>query len=132
MSARKPDIFGMGLSFPPRVDADGRLAWSSGEDNVRELIRVILLTEPGERIMREEFGCGLRQYLFEPNTVATREQIRERIARAIGRFEPRVSVVEVTVEPDDADPRLVAVNILYRLAATQSLERMGMSLQLEG
>src|SRR5437868_5805577 len=50
---------GQGLSFPPRVGADGRLAWSAGEENVREAIRVILMTELTERLMSEEFGCGL-------------------------------------------------------------------------
>jgi phage baseplate assembly protein W len=128
----KTNLFGQGLSFPPRVGADGRLAWSAGEENVRESIRIILLTEPGERLMREEFGCGLRQYLFEPNTVATRHLIRERIINAIGRWEPRVAVDDVTVEPDDSNPRLVAVNILFRLVATQALESLGMTLQLEG
>ena len=75
MAGLTPDPLGQGLSFPPRVGADGRLAWSVGEDNVRESIRVILMTEVGERLMREEFGCGLRQYLFEPNNVATRQRI---------------------------------------------------------
>jgi len=132
MKTQKPNLFGQGLSFPPRVDADGRLAWSAGEDNVRESIRIILLTEPGERLMREEFGCGLRRYLFEPNTVVTRQLIRERIISAIGRWEPRVAVDDVTVEPDDSNPRLVAVNIFFRLVATQALGRLGMTLQLEG
>jgi uncharacterized protein len=132
MVTRARDLFGQGLGFPPRVGADGRLVWSGGEDNVRESIRVILLTEPGERLMREEFGCGLRGYLFEPNTVTTRQLIGERITQAIGRWEPRVAVQEVRVDPDDDDPRVVAVSIVFQLVATQAIERIGMSLQLEG
>ena len=53
MATRTRDLFGQGLGFPPRIGADGRLVWSSGEDNVRESIQIILLTEPGERLMRE-------------------------------------------------------------------------------
>jgi phage baseplate assembly protein W len=132
MVTRARDLFGQGLGFPPRVGADGRLVWSAGEDNVRESIRIILLTEPGERIMRAEFGCGLRRYLFEPNTVTTRQLIGERITQAIGRWEPRVAVQEVTVEPDEDDPRVVAVTIVFRLVATQAVGRLGLSLQLEG
>lgn len=78
MTALKPDRYGQGLSFPPRIGADGRLAWSSGEENVRESIRVILLTDPGDRLLRPGFGCGLRRFLFEPNTPTTRALIRER------------------------------------------------------
>jgi phage baseplate assembly protein W len=129
---RRPNLFGQGLSFAPRVGADGRLAWSEGEDNVRESIRIILLTEPGERLMRQEFGCGLRRFLFEPNTVTTRQLIRERIIKAIVRWEPRVTVDEVTVETDAGNPRLVAINVFFRLIATQALGRIGMTLQLEG
>jgi len=129
---RRQNIFGQGLSFPPRVGADGRLAWSEGEENVRESIRVILLTEPAERLMREEFGCGLRRFLFEPNTVTTRTLIREAVENAIRAREPRVRVEGVTVEADDADPRLVAVEIHFRLVATQAVASLGVTLQLEG
>jgi phage baseplate assembly protein W len=129
---RRQNIFGQGLSFPPRVGADGRLAWSEGEENVRESIRVILLTEPGERLMRDEFGCGLRRFLFEPNTVTTRTLIREAVTNAIKAREPRVAVEEVTVESDAAEPRLVAVEIRFRLVATQAIGRVGLTLQLEG
>ena len=132
MAANQPNLFGQGLSFPPRVDGNGRLSWSTGDDNVRESLRLILLTEPGERLMREEFGCGLRQYLFEPNTVRTRQLIRESIIRAIGRWEPRVAVDDVRVEADASDARLVAITILFRLVATQALGSLGMNLLLEG
>ena len=57
------------MSFPPRVGPDGRVAWSEGEVNVREAIRIILMTEPRERLRLPEFGGGLSRFLFEPNTV---------------------------------------------------------------
>lgn len=132
MSTRSVDLFGQGPGFPPRVDANGRLAWSRGEDNVRESIRIILLTEPGERILREEFGCGLRRYLFEPNTVTTRQLIRDRIVQAIGRWEPRVTLQDVMVEADASDATMVNITILFRLVVTQAVGRMGITLQLEG
>ena len=125
-------LFGQGLAFPPRVGPDGRLAWSEGEENVRQSIRVLLLTEPGERLMREDYGCGLRQFLFEPNTAATRQMISERIGQAIEQWEPRVLLEDVEVEADSEDERVVHVTILFRLVATQSVEQLGMSLQLEG
>lgn len=128
---RRRSLFGEGLGFPPRVDADGRLAWSTGEDNVRESLRLILLTEPGERLMREDFGCGLRQFLFEPNTVTTRELIRQRITQAIGRWEPRVTVEHVSIEPGADDPRAITVTVLFRLVATQAQGRLGLTLRLE-
>jgi len=129
---RRRNIFGQGLSFPPRVGADGRLAWSEGEENVRESIRVILTTEPSERLMREEFGCGLRRFLFEPNTLTTRTLIREQVIDTLKRWEPRVEVDEVQVEPDAEDARLIGIQIHFRLVATQTPGRLGLTLELEG
>ena len=82
--------------------------------------------------MREEFGCGLRRFLFEPNTVRTRELIRERVARAITLWEPRVVVEDVSVNADDTDDRLIAISIRFRLIATQALGQIGLTVQLEG
>ena len=125
-------LFGRGISFPPRVGPDGRVTWSEGEQNVRESIRVILMTEPGERIMLPQFGGGLGRYLFEPNTVATRHQIQQQIERVLRRWEPRISVEEVTVEADPADPQAALVTIHYRLVATQAREQTSFSLALTG
>jgi uncharacterized protein len=132
MNGSAPNPLGQGLSFPPRVGPDGRLALSVGEDNVRDLIRVILMTEPGERLMRENFGCGLRQYLFEPNTVTTRQRIQTSIEQAIARWEPRVSVDDVSVDPDSTDPRRVNINVQFRLVATQGAASVSFTLQLQG
>ncbi len=130
--ARPASLFGQGPAFPPRIDADGRLAWSYGEDNVRQSIRILLLTEPGERLMREEFGCGLRRFLFEPNTVATRHLIREQVVQSIQRWEPRVVVEDVSVEADPEEPRLAHIHIVFHLVATRSQGSLNLTLQFEG
>src|SRR5215469_11972810 len=64
-------LFGRGISFPPRVGPDGRIVWSEGTVNVRESIQVILLTNLRERVRLPEFGGGLSTFLFEPNNPTT-------------------------------------------------------------
>ncbi len=123
-------LYGRGISFPPRVGPDGRLAWSSGEDNIRESIQVILLTEPGERIMRADFGAGLEEFLFEPNTVTTRHLIQDRILKALARWEPRIRVMAVTVDPVQDDPQAALATITYQLVSTQAVERVSLNLTL--
>src|SRR5215210_7574347 len=108
-------ILGRGISFPPRVGSDGRISWSAGEDNIRDAIRVILGTDRNERLRLPDFGAGLGHYLFEPNTVATRHQIQERIVRALAAWEPRISVESVDVDPDPADAEGAVATITYRL-----------------
>ena len=123
-------IFGRGLGFPPRVGGDGRIAWSTGESNVRENLRVLLLTEPGERMRLPGYGAGLRRFLFEPNTPATRQAIRAAIEGAITRWEPRVSLQAVEVDAAADDARAAIATITFRLVATQALERVTLAVTL--
>jgi uncharacterized protein len=125
-------ILGRGIAFPPNVGADGRVAFSEGAENIREAIRIILMTELGERIRLPTFGAGLGRFLFEPNTTTTREQVKDRIAKALGAWEPRVRVQAVDVGPDPADPEGAIATITYALVATQASERVAVSVQLSG
>ena len=130
MATDEGRLFGRGLSFPPRIGPDGRMAWSEGAQNIRESIRVILLTEPQERLMLPELGAGLRQFLFRPNTVATHRLIQERIGDALRRWEPRIDVEAVQIERDPADDEAAIVTIQYRLVATRAREQVSLSLKL--
>jgi len=125
-------LFGRGMAFPPRVGEDGRMAWSLGADNIRENIRVILLTEPAERLMLPAFGGGLKRFLFQPNTAATQRLIQEAVVQALGRWEPRIRVATVNVDADPDDARAVLVAIHYRLVATGTSEQIRLRVLLSG
>lgn len=125
-------LFGRGLAFPPHVGSDGRVAWSEGEQNVREAIQIILLTELNERLMLPEFGGSLGQFLFEPNNVTTRHLIQDRIGKALELWEPRLIVESVEVDEDPAEREAAVAVITYRLVATQSRERVSLNVKLAG
>jgi phage baseplate assembly protein W len=59
----------MNLDFPYRIDGRGRTADTGGADHVRDLIVQLLFTNPGERVNRPDFGSGLLQLVFAPNSV---------------------------------------------------------------
>ena len=123
-------IYGRGVSFPFRVGPDGRIAWSEGEQNIREAIQIILMTELRERTMLPEFGAGLRSILFEPNTPATRARIQALITEGLAQWEPRITVDAVTVDADPADPRSAIATIDYTLVATQTQQRVSLAVAL--
>lgn len=125
-------IFGRSVAFPPRVGPDGRVAFSEGETNVRESIRLILTTEPGERVMRPDFGGGLGRFLFEPNTPATHQAIRVQIQKSLARWEPRVVVESVQFDVTADDPGAAVVTLTYRLVATQARERVSLNVAFAG
>lgn len=125
-------LFGRGMAFPPRVGPDGHVVWSEGETNVRESIRIILLTEERERLRLPEFGGGLARFLFEPNTATTHQLIRDRIQRALAEWEARIRVESVSVDPAPGDPEAAVATITYRLVASQTRERVSLSVALGG
>ena len=124
------DLYGTGLSFPPRVGPDGSMVWSTGEVNVRECICTILRTSPGERVEMPTFGCGLNRFLFEPNTVATLGLIQQEVIQSLAQWEPRVAINDVTAAVNATDQRAVDVTVTYTLIATGSQERLTMTVGL--
>ena len=126
------DVLGRGISFPPRLGTDGRVTWSEGETNIREAVRIVLMTAPGERLRRAAFGAGLDTFLFEPNTTMTRRQLEDRITRALTAWEPRITLESVDVEEDPADPRAALATVTFRIVATQAIERVSASISLAG
>lgn len=106
-------FLGRGWTFPVVPDnRAGGLDYLGGPEKVRQSIEIILDTEPGERIMRPTFGCGLRRYLMKPNTTATHALIQREVGEALRAWEPRIEVKGVTVTPGD-DPALVLIEISY-------------------
>lgn len=58
----------MDIAFPFHLDSRGRTATADLDEHVRHLIEQVLFTQPGERVNRPTFGCGLQQLLFAPNS----------------------------------------------------------------
>lgn len=124
-------IYGRGFRFPFGLDA-GRVAWSEGEDNVQECLQHLLLTELGERLHLPDFGGGLAAFLYEPNAVATRTRIADRVREAVRQGERRVRVRAVEVVPDPTDPAAVIVTLSYDLVATQVPGTLQLGVRLQG
>jgi phage baseplate assembly protein W len=120
MSAPAPDFLGRGWSFPPRADADGRVELVAAAQDIREAIRVILDTEPGERMMRPDFGCGLRGLLFEPIGSGTLALIEHHVEQALITWEPRIDLQSVTATAADRAQGRVDVEIGYRVRSTNT------------
>jgi phage baseplate assembly protein W len=107
------DKLGRGLRFP-LVTGSG-FGWVEGPQAVEQSIRAILLTEPGERIARPTFGAGLRRFLFEPNGLELRTRIRETVAAALARDEPRIRLEEVSVTTDTLKPEVLHIAVRFRI-----------------
>lgn len=112
-------FLGRGFAFPPTTGADGALQMARYEEDVRQAIRIILDTEPGERAMRPDFGTGLRALAFEPLNAATLALARHRVEQALVSWEPRIDQVSVTATSDRARGA-IQLDVAYRIRSTNT------------
>jgi phage baseplate assembly protein W len=112
---------GRGWAFPIRIDRSGGIAMSEGQQDVEEAIRIILATRIGERVMRNQFGSDVPNILFEPATAGTAGRLTAAVQTALARWEPRIDLLQVLVEPDPNAPTHFIASLSYRLRENNSI-----------
>ena len=112
-------FLGVGWAFPTAPDPNGEMAMTAYEEDVRQAVRIILGTSRGERVMRPDFGAGLRDLVFSPINTTTMALVRQRVEQALVEWEPRIDTVTVQVT---AEPPLgkLRIDINYRLRSTNT------------
>lgn len=122
------------LSWPllPVPDAHGDLAFPSLEQSIGQMIRVILLTRPGEQLRHPEFGAGLTRYLDEPNTIETRRAIHATVIESLTRWEPRMLVEDVEVSEVPDQPTVIRISIKYQVRRTGQHQQQSLAMKLGG
>ena len=113
-------FLGIGWAFPPCLEADGAIELVAYEEDIRQSVRIILGTNPGERVMRPDFGAGLNAFLFEPISFSLMQRVKQRVQEALIDWEPRIDVEKVTVSNDRSEPGKLIINIEYRIRATNA------------
>jgi hypothetical protein len=107
----------MQIDFPYRIARDGRTALTEAEDHIRDMIEQVLFTNPGERVNRPTFGCGLLQMVFGPNSpelaTATQFLVKSALQQWLGEL---IQVDQVDVQSQDSTLR---VKVVYTVRATQ-------------
>jgi phage baseplate assembly protein W len=118
-----------GFSFPFRIDDQGGVASSDGEEKIRENLIHILLTGVGERVMNRDYGGGLRQLVHDPNNDALWAIIQHQIGKAVTRLEPRALLQSLSLS-GQADT--LTVTITYVLRQTRQPRTLSVPIGLGG
>ncbi|HUJ10354.1 MAG TPA: GPW/gp25 family protein [Verrucomicrobiae bacterium] len=119
MNATNKSFLGTGWAFPISVNSAGEIATVSLEEDIRQSVRIILGTAPGERVMRPDFGAGLGKLVFEPINNTTISLAQHYVEQALVTWEPRIDTVTVAVTPDTPNGRLT-IDIRYRVRTTNT------------
>ena len=113
------------------VPEDGKLAFPALDQSVRDAIRIVLTTRPGEQLMRPRFGAGLQNFLDEGNTVAVRRQIQTVILESLQNYETRIAIDRIKFAIKHADQfgkpcdamREAGMQLLDALQRLEALDR---------
>lgn len=86
-----------GVPYPVKKTPKGFLYTQSGTNQIKSDMLVLLLTNPGERVMNPTFGTPLRKLIFEPNDAGLQKVAKNMIINSIKKWEPRVAIQNITV-----------------------------------
>jgi phage baseplate assembly protein W len=107
------------LAFPYRIDGRGRTAEAASDDaHLRDLIEQLLFTMPGERVNRPDFGCGLMQLVFAPNSLELAATVQALVHGALQQWLGYLlRIDEVAAEARDST---LTVTVAYTVLRTQA------------
>lgn len=105
----------MQIDYPFHIDGRGRTAGTDQDDHIRDLIEQVLFTSPGERVNRPDFGSGLMQLVFAPNSdelaTATQFMVQGALQQWLGDL---IQVEAVQVESEEATLRVTVQYVIRR------------------
>jgi phage baseplate assembly protein W len=104
------------IDYPFHFDSRGRTASTSEADHIRDMIEQLLMTEPGERVNRPDFGCGLRQLVFAPNSPELAAALQFAIGGALERW--LSDVIEVRFLEVTAVASTLTIDLKYAIRRT--------------
>ena len=109
------------VAFPFTVDGRGRTAASGYDDHVRDMIELLLFTSPGQRVMRPDFGCGLGDLVFEPNSPEIAASLQSTVQASLQRWLGDViDVVSVEVTSEDSTLRVFVAYVVRATGARRA------------
>jgi uncharacterized protein len=113
-------FLGRGWPFPILPDVTGSLGFVEGDANVEQSLRILLLTQLGERVMRPDFGTAAPRLVFAPGSLQFLGLLETTVREAVRDFEPRIDLEAVDAEADPGDETQVTVSIAYRVRVTNT------------
>src|SRR3954453_21153993 len=115
-------FLGIGWKFPLQVTPAGTIARARAEQRVEEAIYLILSTAKGERIMLPDFGCGIHDLVFAPNSASTVSSVVHSVRTALTNYEPRIDVLDINAEAQGEN--LLLIRISYRIRENNAIGNM--------
>jgi uncharacterized protein len=118
----------MNIDFPFHFDNRGRTATTGDDDHIRDMIEQLIFTNPGERVNRPDFGSGLLQLVFAPNSPELAATLQFSLQAALQRWlGDLIELQELEVTSEEASLHVVVQYVVRRTGEprTEVIERGG-------
>lgn len=100
--------------FPLQLSSEGGYALNKKiVDVVRQNLKNLMLTNPGERIFDLNFGVGLKTFLFEQNIQNTHDIIKNKIQQQVYSYMPFLDIEDIIIAQDQDEPNLMYIQMKY-------------------
>lgn len=123
MSDQLKQVYGRGWAFPPVFTLDG-VAMAEGADDVGQSMWILFCTLPGERIMRESFGCDLNQFMFTGITSSLLSDIEKQIQDSVLRYEPRAQIIDIQFDTINMTAGQLKIQVNYCLRGSDMQQQL--------
>jgi phage baseplate assembly protein W len=98
-------------------------------DTIRQNLKMLLLTSPGERIMDSNFGVGIRKFLFEQDTFSVREELQNKIATQVALYLNFIVIEEIDISPPNSnDENVMFIKIRYKVPSINTNDELNITL----
>ena len=119
---------GYGPKLPIGIDPeDGFGLTKTIVEQVKQNLKILLLTMPGERAMKPKFGVGLKRYLFEQNSLQLRQEITTKIREQVNIYMPFVDIRDVIfsdLESPESDENKLSISIRYLIKPLKTTDML--------
>ena len=123
--AANSQFLGTGWAFPPEFDSVGcHVKMVSAAEDIRESLRILFSTHPGERTMLPAYGCPLRPRVFDPMDTSFLAEIRDVIERAVLFFEPRITLDHIEINIEDPLGGILRIHLFYTIRTTNTRDNL--------
>jgi phage baseplate assembly protein W len=121
-------VYGTGWAWPIQIDGTNLTLAKNSVEDIKKNLKLLFNTQPGERVMRPDFGCDLNQYMFENYSEGLISEIESTIRGSISRYEPRVLIDAIDIVVKTSIPITLDIHLNYHIVGSAELQAISGSI----
>lgn len=126
--ASQSNVVGVGWAWPVEIDGTNLTLSKNSAEDIKKNLSLLFNTQPGERLMRPDFGCDLNQFMFENYSEGLISEIASTIKVSISRYEPRVAIDAIDIVVKTRIPITLDIHLNYHILGSAELQAISGSI----